>query len=91
MAQQIGATFGGGAAKYGVTAATPLAQPNPDLSAHSAVATAAASAPDSILHPANPLLAFGVVAALVFGLMAFSTSTSVRVGHTKAGAAVSIG
>lgn len=89
---QIGPTFGGGAAKYGVTAATPLAVANPDMSAHAAVATASAGdSGTSLLHPSNPLLAFGALAAVVFGLMAFSTSTSVRVGHTKAGAAIKIG
>lgn len=36
-----------------------------------------------LLHPSNPLLAFGVIAAVTFGLMAFSTS--VRVGKTRAG------
>lgn len=36
-----------------------------------------------LLHPHNPLLAFAVIAATAFGLMAFSTS--VRVGRTKAG------
>lgn len=92
MVSQISPSFGAGAAKYGVTAATPLASPNPDTSAHAAVATASASDPGAnLLHPSNPLLAFGVVAAVVFGLMAFSTSTSVRVGHSRAGAAISIG
>jgi hypothetical protein len=35
-----------------------------------------------LLHPGNPLLAFGVLAAIAFGLMA--TSTTVRVGKTAA-------
>jgi hypothetical protein len=37
-------------------------------------------------HPSNPLFAFGVVAALTFGLMAVSTSggASVRLGKTTA-------
>lgn len=34
------------------------------------------------LNPENPLLAFGVLAAITFGLMAFSTS--VRVGNSSA-------
>jgi hypothetical protein len=34
-----------------------------------------------LLSPQNPLFAFGVIAALTFGAMAFSTT--VRVGHTK--------
>ena len=37
----------------------------------------------ALLHPHNPLLAFAVIAATAFGLMAFSTS--VRVGKTTAG------
>lgn len=53
-----------------------------------AIATADPDDPDGqLLHAGNPLLAFGVIAAAVFGLMAFSTS--VRVGHTRA--AVTIG
>ena len=36
----------------------------------------------SLLHPGNPLLAFGVLAAIAFGLMA--ASTTVRVGKTAA-------
>lgn len=48
-----------------------------------AMATAAENDPDGrLLHPDNPLVAFGVLAAVVFGLMAFSTS--VRVGPTTA-------
>lgn len=38
------------------------------------------------VHPHSPLLAFGVLAALTFGLMA--ASASVRVGHTTAGVSV---
>lgn len=41
----------------------------------------------SLVHPHNPFLAFAVIAATAFGLMAFSTS--VRVGRTKA--AIQIG
>lgn len=37
----------------------------------------------SPLHPHSPLFAFGVLAALTFGLMA--ASASVRVGKTSAG------
>lgn len=39
-----------------------------------------------LLHAANPLVAFGVIAALAFGLMA--VSTSVRVGKTTASVAI---
>ena len=50
--------------------------------------TASAADPGGqILHPHNPLMAFGVIAAVAFGLMA--VSTSVRVGKTKA--SISIG
>lgn len=53
-----------------------------------AVASADPEDPDGqLFHQGNPLLAFVVIAGVVFGLMAFSTS--VRVGHTRA--AVSIG
>jgi hypothetical protein len=40
----------------------------------------------SAVHPDNPLVIFGVIAALTFGLMAFSTS--VRVGGTTASVSV---
>lgn len=49
-----------------------------------AVATGSPSDPaGQLLHPSNPLLAFAAIAAITFGLMAFSTS--VRVGKTRAG------
>lgn len=45
------------------------------------------ASPDShggdLLHPSNPMLAFGVILAVAGGLAAFSTS--IRVGKTKAG------
>jgi len=48
-----------------------------------AMTTPAADDPTtSLLHPHNPLLAFAVLAALAFGLMA--ASTSLRVGKTTA-------
>jgi hypothetical protein len=37
------------------------------------------------------MFAFGVLAALTFGLMAFSTSGTVRVGKTKLTAGVGVG
>ena len=40
----------------------------------------------ALLSPENPLFVFGVLGALTFGLMAFSTS--VRVGHTTASVGV---
>jgi hypothetical protein len=44
-----------------------------------------------IWHPANPLFAFGVVAAFTFGLMAVSTSGSVRVGKAVASVGGAVG
>ncbi len=41
--------------------------------------------------PESPMFAFGVLAALTFGLMAFSTSGTVRVGKTKLTAGVGVG
>lgn len=39
----------------------------------------------------NPLVAFGGIALLTFGLMAFSTSGTVRVGKTKLTAGLGVG
>ena len=41
--------------------------------------------------PESPMFAFGCLAALTFGLMAFSTSGTVRVGKTKLTGAVGVG
>lgn len=64
----------------------PVAQ-SPASSATTETNSVASASPNdhggNPLHPDNPLLAFGVIAAVAFGLMAFSTS--VRVGKTKAG------
>jgi hypothetical protein len=69
------------------------------LTAHSAPASNAPTSLASVATPSaqgqsaaklwspqNPLLAFGIVAALTFGAMAFSTT--VRVGHTKSSLSV---
>lgn len=48
--------------------------------------SAAGARAGSLLSPENPLVVFGVLAALTFGAMAFSTS--VRVGKTTASVAV---
>lgn len=66
---------------------TPLMGPGPASNTPTAAASlvtpsAAEQSAARVLSPENPLLAFGVLAALTFGLMAFSTS--VRVGHTSA-------
>jgi hypothetical protein len=50
--------------------------------------SAAAAAP---WHPSSPMFAYGVLGALTFGLMAFSTSGSVRVGKTKLTAGLGVG
>lgn len=54
-----------------------------------AVSSPAEDAANAVLpfHPENPLLIFGLIAAVTFGFMAFSTS--VKVGGAKA--ALSIG
>jgi len=71
-------TFGPG--KFGIA---PGARATATPSELHSVPTAAADDPAvGILHPHNPLMAFGVIAAVAFGLMAFSTS--VRVGRTAA-------
>lgn len=90
MAGSIPAGFGMGAAKYGAPTQGPSI--NTDSTQLSTVATASAGDPGANpLHPSNPLVAFGVIAAFAFGLMAVSTSASVRVGRAKAGAGVHIG
>lgn len=74
-----------GAQKFGLQNSAP-SPANTALSSIStpAVGDAAQASPTS---PENPLFVFAVIAALTFGLMAFSTS--VRVGDTTA--AVSVG
>lgn len=61
--------------------------PAPASRADTETRSLATASPDdhggSLTHPGNPLVAFGAIAAVAFGLMAFSTS--VRVGKTKAG------
>lgn len=76
----------GGAEKYGLTSDGPRTNAHSELHAVSSPAEGAYHAVQPF-HPSNPLLAFGIVAAVTFGLMAFSTS--VRVGGTKA--ALSVG
>lgn len=53
--------------------------------------SAAAAAAGSLFSVENPLLAFGVIAGLTFGLMAFSTSGTVRVGKTKLTGGLGVG
>jgi hypothetical protein len=56
-----------------------------------ATPAAGAAATAKPFHPHNPLVAYGVLAGLTFGLMAFSTSGSVRVGKTKLTAGLGVG
>lgn len=79
------APTGFGPSRFGMPSSGPASQ------AYTETASLATPGPHdhngTLAHPHNPLLAFGVIAATAFGLMAFSTS--VRVGKTKA--AVQIG
>lgn len=64
-----------------------LLPPAPAANSPSSLGSLAAPSADgqaaaNPLSPANPLFAYALVAAVTFGLMAFSTS--VRVGHTTA-------
>lgn len=66
---------------------TPLMGPGPASNTPTAAASmvtpsAHEQSAGRALSPENPLLAFGVLAAITFGLMAFSTS--VRVGNSSA-------
>lgn len=56
-----------------------------------ATPSAGAAQEASMWHPANPLFAFGLLGALTFGLMAFSTSGAVRVGKTTVKTGLSVG
>jgi hypothetical protein len=65
-----------------------IAPPGPAANAQTSLAnvptpSARVQSSTKLLSPENPLLVWGVLAALTFGAMAFSTS--VRVGHTTAG------
>jgi hypothetical protein len=73
------------ASVYGLGSSGPASSAISELSSVSAPSAAGARA-DSLVHPDNPLVIFGVLAAVTFGLMAFSTS--VRVGHTTASVSV---
>jgi hypothetical protein len=69
------------ASVYGLRAGGPASSNISELSSVVTPSAAGARA-ESMLHPDNPLVIFGVLAAFTFGLMAFSTS--VRVGHSTA-------
>jgi hypothetical protein len=70
--------------KYGLTDSAP----SPATTELTAVATprAGAATAGQPWHPDNPLFAFGLIAAVTFGLAAFSTN--VRVGSARAGLSV---
>lgn len=70
-----------GPEKFGIPSSAPASNA-PTSQASMVTPSAAAQAASKALNPENPLLAFGVLAAVTFGLMAFSTS--VRVGKTSA-------
>lgn len=55
----------------------------PDSGLGAMTTPAASDSGGKLMHPGNPLVAFGVLAAVVFGFMA--ASTTVRVGKTSAG------
>jgi hypothetical protein len=76
----------GGPAKFGIPASGPASNVPTALASSTVTPSQQGQAAAKLLSPENPLLAFGLVAALTFGLMAFSTS--VRVGHTTASLAV---
>ncbi len=67
--------------RYGISTHGPATTATTELSATPTPGVGAEAAAQP-WNPANPLFWFGAVAALTFGLMAFSTS--VRIGGTKA-------
>jgi hypothetical protein len=66
-------------------AAGPVASPAVADSGLNALSTpdAGAAAQAKGWHPSSPMFAFGALGLVTFGLMAFSTSGSVRVGKAK--------
>lgn len=70
-----------GPEKFGIPSSGPASNVPTAQASMVTPSTAGASAA-KVLSPDNPLFAFGVLAAVTFGLMAFSTS--VRVGKTSA-------
>jgi hypothetical protein len=71
--------------KYGIPTSAAASNAHTELSSVVSPSEAATSA-GKVLSLENPLTAFTLVAALTFGLMAFSTS--VRVGKTSASLSV---
>lgn len=56
-----------------------------------AAPSAIAAKAGSVLSLENPLLPFAVIGALTFGLMAFSTKGTVRVGKTNVTGSLGVG
>lgn len=75
-----------GPAKYGIDTSAPASNA-PTALASTVTPSEHGAAAAKLWSPQNPLFAFGALAAVTFGLMAFSTS--VRVGRTTA--ALSVG
>lgn len=73
------------ASVYGLSPSGPASSAVTELGSVSTPSVAGARQ-ESPFHPDNPLVVFGLIAALTFGLMAFSTS--VRVGGTTASVAI---
>lgn len=74
-----------GPAKYGIDTSAPASNA-PTALASTVTPSAQGAAAAKLASAENPFTAFAVLAALTFGLMAFSTS--VRVGKTTASLAV---
>ena len=70
-----------GPAKFGIPDNAPASN-TPTALASTVTPSERGQAAAKLLSKENPLLAFGLVAAVTFGLMAFSTS--VRVGNSSA-------
>jgi len=70
-----------GPEKFGIPSSGPASNV-PTAQASMVTPSEAGAAAAKVLNPQNPLFAFGALAAVTFGLMAFSTS--VRVGKTSA-------
>jgi len=82
-----------GPERYRIYDSAPVQNPAVGDSGLNALATPSqgAAAQASHLHPSNPLVIWGLAAALTFGAMAFSTSGSVRVGKTTLRGAIGVG
>lgn len=74
-----------GLEKFGLSPRVPTTTASTEL--HAVATPSALGAEQSkLLSPENPLFWFGVIGAVTFGLMAFSTEA--RVGNVKAGLSV---